>query len=109
MKHVDMINSLTKLKVELMNLILEKINDSVALNNKSITLYNLILSMLNGFFPLGNNLFLGSDSGLEFLNLRILPANLSMIPLGYAGQSIFTMLLKCLVAVLCIHKSDCSV
>jgi hypothetical protein len=41
--------------------------------------------MLNSFFPLGNNFFLGSDSGLEFLNLRILPANLITIPLGYAG------------------------
>jgi hypothetical protein len=43
---------------------------------------------------------------LEFLNLRILPANLIMIPLGYVSQSIFTVLLKCLVAVLCIPKSD---
>jgi hypothetical protein len=45
---------------------------------------------------------------LEFLNLRILPANLSTISLGYAGQSIYTILLKCLVVVLCIHKSNCS-
>jgi hypothetical protein len=101
MKHVDMINSLAKIKIELMNLLLEKINDSVAL-------YNLILSMLNGFFPLGNNLFLGNNSGLEFLNQRILLANLITIPLGYAGQSIYTVLLKCLVTVLCIHKSDSS-
>jgi hypothetical protein len=108
MKHIDMVNSLAKIKVELINLLLEKVNDSVALDNESITLNNLILSMLNDFFPLGNNLFLGSDSGLEFLNLRILPANLITIPLGYAGQSIYTMLLKCLVAVLCIHKSNCS-
>jgi hypothetical protein len=108
MKHVDMVNSLAKIKVELMNLLLEKVNDSVALDNEGIALNNLILSMLNGFFPLGNNLFLGSDSGLEFLNLRILPANLITIPLGYAGQSIYTVLLKCLVAVLCIHKSNCS-
>jgi hypothetical protein len=108
MKHVDMVNSLAKIKVELLNLLLEKVNDSVALDNESNTLNNLILSMLNGFFPLGDNLFLGSDSGLEFLNLRILPANLIMIPLGYAGLSIHTVLLKCLVAVLCIHKSNCS-
>jgi hypothetical protein len=60
MKHVDMVNSLAKIKVELMNLLLEKVNDSVALNNKSITLYNLILSMLNGFIPLCNNLFLAA-------------------------------------------------
>jgi hypothetical protein len=108
MKHVDMVNSLAKIKVELMNLLLEKVNDSVTLDNESIALNNLILSMLNGFFPLGHNLFLGSDSGLEFLNLRILPANLITIPLGYIGQSIYTVLLKCLVVVLCIHKSDCS-
>jgi hypothetical protein len=101
-----MVNSLAKIKVELVNLFLEKVNDGVTLNNESIALNNLILSMLNGFFPLGNNLFLGSDSGLEFLNLRILPANLSTISLGYAGQSIYTMLLKCLAAVLCIHKSN---
>jgi hypothetical protein len=43
---------------------------------------------------------------LEFLNLRIMPANLIMILLGYIGQSIYTVLLKCLVAVLCIHESD---
>jgi hypothetical protein len=88
-----MVNSLAKIKVELVNLFLEKVNDSVTLDNESITLNNLILSMLNSFFPLGNNFFLGSDSGLEFLNLRILPANLITIPLGYAGQSIYTMLL----------------
>jgi hypothetical protein len=46
--------------------------------------------------------------GLEFLNLRILSANLITIPLGYAGQSIYIVLLKYLVVVLCIHKSDCS-
>jgi hypothetical protein len=85
MKHVDMVNSLTKIKVELMNLLLEKDNDSVALDNESITLNNMFLSMLNSFFLLSNNLFLGRDSCLEFLNLRILPANLIMIPLGYAG------------------------
>jgi hypothetical protein len=107
-KHVDMVNSLAKIKVELVYLFLEKVNDSVALDNESITLNNLILSMLNNFFPLGNNFFLGSDSGLEFLNLCILPANLITIPLSYVGQSIYTVLLKCLVAVLCIHKSDCS-
>jgi hypothetical protein len=90
-----------------MNLLLEKINDSVMLDNESIALNNLILSMLNSFFLLCNNLFLGSDSGLEFLNLRIMLTNLSMIPLGYTGQSIHTVLLKCLVTVLCIHKSDC--
>jgi hypothetical protein len=73
MKHVDMVNSLAKIMVELMNLLLEKVNDSVALDNESITLNNLFFSMLNGFFPLSNNLFLGRDSGLEFLNLRILP------------------------------------
>jgi hypothetical protein len=106
MKHVDMVNSLAKIKVELVNLFLEEVNDSVALDNESITLNNLFLSMLNSFFPLSNNLFLGRDSGLEFLNLRILLANLITIPLGYVGQSIYTVLLKCLVAVLCIHESD---
>jgi hypothetical protein len=84
-KHVDMVNSLVKIKVELVNLFLEKVNDSVTLDNESITLNNLILLMLNSFFLLGNNFFLGSDSGLELLNLHILPANLITIPLGYAG------------------------
>jgi hypothetical protein len=99
MKHVDMVDSLAKIKIKLMNLLLEEVNNSVALDNESITLNNLFFLMLNGFFPLSNNLFLGRDSGLEFLNLRILPANLITIPLGYVGQSIYTMLLKCLVAV----------
>jgi hypothetical protein len=106
MKHVDMINSLAKIKIELMNLFLEEINDSVALDNESITLNNLFFSMLNGFFPLSNNLFFSHDSGLKSLYLRTLPANLITIPLGYIGQSIYTMLLKCLVAVLCIHESN---
>jgi hypothetical protein len=106
MKHVDMVNSLTKIKVELMNLLLEKVNDSVALDNESITINNLFFSMLNGFFPLSNNLFLGRDSCLKFLDLRILPANLITISLGYVGQSIHTVLLECLVTVLCIHESD---
>jgi hypothetical protein len=106
MKHVDMINSLAKIKVELMNLFLEEVNDSVALDNESITLNNLFLSMLNGFFPLSNNLFFGRDNGLKSLNLRILSANLITIPLGYVGQALDTMLLKCLVTILCIHESN---
>jgi hypothetical protein len=106
MKHVDMINSLAKIKVELVNLFLEKINDSVVLDNESITLNNLLFSMLNSFFPLSNNLFFGRGSDLEFPNLRILSANLITIPLGYVGQAIDTMLLKHLVAVLCIHESN---
>jgi hypothetical protein len=85
MKHVDMVNSLAKIKVELMNLFLEEVNDSVALDNESITLNNLFLLMLNGFFPLSNNLFFRRDSGLKSLNLRILSANLITIPLGYVG------------------------
>jgi hypothetical protein len=109
MKHVNMVNSLAKIKVELMNLFLEEVNDSAALDNEIITLNNLFFSMLNDFFPLSNNLFLGRDSGLEFLNLHILPANLIMIPLGYVSQSVYIVLLKCLVAVLCIHESDRSV
>jgi hypothetical protein len=106
MKHVDMVNSLAKIKVELMNLFLEEVNDSVALENESITLNNLFLSMLNGFFPLSNNVFFGRDSGLKSLNLRILSANLITIPLGYVGQAIDTVLLKCLVMILCIHESN---
>jgi hypothetical protein len=82
MKHVDMVNSLAEIKVELVNLFLEEVNDSVALDNESITLNNLFFTMLNGFFPLSNNLFFGRVSGLKFLNLRILSANLIMIPLG---------------------------
>jgi hypothetical protein len=101
-----MVNGLAKVKVELMNLLLKKVNDSIALGNESIALNNLFLSMLNGFFPLSNNLFPSSDSGLKLLNLCILPANLIMVPLGYVGQAINTMLLKCLVTILCIHKSD---
>jgi hypothetical protein len=99
MKHVDVINSWAKIKVELMNLLLEKVNNNVTLGNESITLNNLFLSMLNGFFPLSNNFFLSSDSSLEFLNLRTLPANL-------IGQAVDTMLLKCLVMILSIHESD---
>jgi hypothetical protein len=108
MKHVDMVNSLAKIKVELVNLFLEEVNDSVTLDNESITLNNLFFSMLNGFFPLSNNLFFGRDSGLEFPNLHILSANLITIPLGYVGQAIDTMLMKCLVTILGIHESDCS-
>jgi hypothetical protein len=108
MKHVDMINSLAKIKVELVNLFLEEVNDSVALDNESITLNNLFFSMLNGFFPLSNNLFFSRDSGLKYLYLRTLPANLITIPLGCIGQAIDTVLLKCLVTILGIHESDCS-
>jgi hypothetical protein len=107
MKHVDVVNSLAKVKIELMNLLLKKVNDSVTLGNESIAFNNLLLSMLNGFFPLSNNLFPSNDSGLKFLNPCILPANLVTIPLGYVGQAINTVLLKRLVTVLCIHKSDC--
>jgi hypothetical protein len=107
-KHVDVVNSLAQIKVELMNLLLEKVNNSVTLSNEGITLNNLFFSMLYSFFALSNIFFLGSDSSLECLNLRILSANLITIPLSYVGQAINTILLKRLVAVLCTHESNYS-
>jgi hypothetical protein len=106
MKHVDVVNSLAQIKVELMNLLLEEVNNSITLSNEGITLNNLFFSMLYSFFTLSNIFFLGSDSSLECLNLRILSANLITIPLGYVGQAIDTVLLKRLIAVLCTHESD---
>jgi hypothetical protein len=108
MEHIDVGDGVIKLKGEVMDLLLEELNNGVALGNHGITLEDLIFSVGDGFIPLCDNLIFSSDRGLELYNLSNLFVNISVMTLSYAGQLIHTVVLKHLIVVLCIHKSDCS-
>jgi hypothetical protein len=108
MKHIDMGDGIVKLKSKVMDLLLEDLNNGVALDNHCITLKDLIFSVDDGFVLLCDNLIFSSDRGLELFNLSNLLVNISVMTLSYASQLVHTAVLKYLIVVLCIHESDCS-
>jgi hypothetical protein len=108
MEHIDVGDGIVKLKGEVVDLLLEEINNGVALDNHCIILEDLILSVGDGFISLCDNLIFSSDRGLELFNLSNRLVNISVMTLSYAGQLVHTAMLKYLIVVLCIHESDCS-
>jgi hypothetical protein len=108
MEHIDVGDGVVKLKGEVMDLLLEELNNGVALDNHCITLKDLILSVGDGFISLCDNHICSSDRGLELFNLSNLLVNISVMTLSYAGQLVHTTALKYLIVVLCIHESDYS-
>jgi hypothetical protein len=110
MEHIDVGDGVVKLKVklkgEVVNLLLEKLNNGVALDNHCITLEDLILSVGDGCVSLCDNLIFSSDRGLELFNLSNLLVNILVMTLSHASQLVHTTVLKYLIVVLCIHESD---
>jgi hypothetical protein len=94
MENNDVGDGIVKLKGEIMDLLLEELNNSVALDNHCITLEDLILSVGDGFISLCDNLIFSCNRGLELFNLRNLLVNISMMTLRYAGQLVHTVVLK---------------
>jgi hypothetical protein len=74
------------LKDKVVNLLLEELNDRVALSDDCITLIDLILPVKNSLLPCCDNLLLLGDQGLKLHYLGDLSIGISIVTLGYANQ-----------------------
>jgi hypothetical protein len=74
------------LKDKVMNLLLEELNDRVALSDYCITLIDLILPVKNSLLTCGENLLLLRDQGLKLYYLSDLSISIAIMTLSYANQ-----------------------
>jgi hypothetical protein len=74
------------LEDQVMDLLLEELNDRVALSDYSITLIDLLLPMKNSILTCCDNLLLLHDQGLKLYYLSNLSISISIVTLSYANQ-----------------------
>jgi hypothetical protein len=74
------------LKDKVVDLILEELNDRVALSDYCITLIDLILPVKNSLILCCDNLFLLRDQGLKLYYLSDLSVSISIVALSYTNQ-----------------------
>jgi hypothetical protein len=68
-----------------MDLLLEELNDCVALSDYCITFIDLILPMKNGLIPCCDNFILLCDQGLKFHYLSDLSISIPVVTLSYTS------------------------
>jgi hypothetical protein len=86
LKFVDVSMGVVNLKDKVMDLLLEELNDRVALSNYCITLIDLILPVKNGLIPCYDNFLLLGNQGLKLYNLSDLSISIVIMTLSYANQ-----------------------
>jgi hypothetical protein len=86
LKFIDLSESIIHLKDEVMDLLLEELDDGVALSDCCITLVDLILRVKNGFIFLCDDLLLFCDHCLERFYLCDLSVSMPVVTLSGAGQ-----------------------
>jgi hypothetical protein len=74
------------LKNKVVNLLLEELNDHVALSDYCITLIDLILPVKNGLLSRCDNLLLLRDQGLKLHYLSDLSISISIVALSDTSQ-----------------------
>jgi hypothetical protein len=74
------------LKDKVMNLILEELNDRVALSDYGITLIDLIRRVKNGLLSRRDNFLLLCNQGLKLFDLSDLVVNISIVTLSNTSQ-----------------------
>jgi hypothetical protein len=74
------------LKDKVVDLLLEELNDRVALSDYGITLIDLILPVKNSLLTCCDDLLLLRDQGLKLSDLSDLSISLSIVTLSYANQ-----------------------
>jgi hypothetical protein len=91
LKFFDVSMGVVSLKNQVMDLLLEELNDCVALSDYYITFIDLILPMKNGLVSRYDNfLFLG-DQGLKLHYLSDLPISISVVTLSCTNQLTHTV------------------
>jgi hypothetical protein len=77
--------SVIDLKDKVMNLLLEELNDHVALSDDCITLIDLILPVKNSLLTCCDDLLLLRDQGLKLYYLSDLAISIAIVTLSYAN------------------------
>jgi hypothetical protein len=86
LEFVDVSMGIIDLNDKVVDLLLEELNDRVALSDHCITLIDLILPMKNSLIPGCDNLLLLRDQSLKLHYLGDLSIGISIVTLGYANQ-----------------------
>jgi hypothetical protein len=86
LKFIDVSMGVVNLKDKVVDLLLEELDNRVALSDYCITLIDLILSMDNGLISLCDDFLLLCDQGLKLLYLSDLSISISVASLSYTGQ-----------------------
>jgi hypothetical protein len=74
------------LKDKVVDLLLEELNDRVALSDYGITLIDLILPVKNSLLTCCDDLLLLRDQGLKLYYLSDLSISISIVTMSYANQ-----------------------
>jgi hypothetical protein len=77
---------IVNLKDKIMDLLLEELDNCVALSDYYITLIDLILPVKNGLLSLGDNFLLLRDQSLKLLYLSDLSISISVVTLSDTSQ-----------------------
>jgi hypothetical protein len=94
------------LKDKVVDLLLEELDNRVALSDYCITLIDLILSMDNGLISLCDDFLLLCDQGLKLFYLSVLSIRSSIVTLSDTSQLTHTTAQQNLIVVLDIHGPD---
>jgi hypothetical protein len=86
LEFVDVSMGVIDLKDKVVDLLLEELNDHVALSDYCITLIDLILPVKNGLIPCCNNFLLLGNQGLKLHYLSNLSISIATMTLSYANQ-----------------------
>jgi hypothetical protein len=86
LKFVDVSMGVINLRDKVVDLLLEELNDRVALSDYCITLIYLILLVKNGLIPCGDNVLLLGNQGLKLYYLSDLSISIAIMTLSYTSQ-----------------------
>jgi hypothetical protein len=82
MEVIDMIDSIIKLNGEILNLILEELNNGIALSNNHLPLMDLVLLVVDDYITLGQQVGLGICDSVKLIQLSKLLGDSSMVSLS---------------------------
>jgi hypothetical protein len=94
------------LKDEVVDLLLEELDNPVALSDYCITLIDLILPVDNDLILLCDNFLLFRDQCLKLFYLSDPSTCISVVTLSYIGEQTHTVAQHNLIVVLGIHEPD---
>jgi hypothetical protein len=82
MKFVDMVDGIIKLNSEILNLILEKLNNGIALGDNRLPLMDLVLQVVDDHITLGQQIDLSILDSVKLIQLIKLLGDSSMVSLS---------------------------
>jgi hypothetical protein len=106
LKFVDVSEGIVNLKDVVVDLLLEELDNRVALSDYCITLIDLILPVDNDLISLCDNFLLFRDQCLKLFYLSDPSICISVVTLSYTGQQTHTVAQHNLIVVLGIHEPD---